>query len=401
MLTMLGVMSHAPVPVHAQDTPKPVPSPASPQAASPQAASTTAPAAPSAPAVPVSVAPVLRKDVPIWLRGLGTVQALQSVQLRSRVDGTLMRVPVTEGQDVKQGDLLAVIDPRPYQALLDAALAKKRQDEATLAAAKADMARYTALAEKEIASRQKLELTTALVGQITATLAADEAQIDAAKLNVAFCYITAPFDGRVGLRVIDPGNFIRAAEIASVMPLAQLRPIAVTFTVPQDHLPAIQRALAAGKPRVVAYASDDKTELDQGTLLTIDNTIDPATGTIKLKATFPNASYQLWPGQFTNARLLVSTSTGALTLPSAAVRHGQDGLFVFVVKPDQTVARQAVEIERDDGVSVVVTKGVEEGQRAVVDGHSRLQNGSRVSLTSGGPSGGAPKQPAPPPRAGG
>jgi len=356
------------------------------------------PAQPQAgpPIVPVSVTPVVRRDVPVLLRGLGTVAASQSVQLRSRVDGTLMRVPVTEGQDVKQGDLLAVIDPRPYQAILDAASAKKRQDEAQLGAAKADLARYSMLAAKEVASKQKLEITTALVGQLTATLAADDAQIDAAKLNLAFCYITAPFDGRVGLRMVDPGNFVRAAEVAAVLPLAQIRPISVTFTVPQDNLPAIQRAMAEGKAPVIAYTGDDKSELDRGTLLTIDNAIDPATGTIRLKASFPNERYQLWPGQFVNARVLVGTNQGVLTVPSAAVRHGQDRLYVYVIKPDQTVARLDVEVARDDGTVAVVSKGLEEGQLAVTDGHSRLQNGSRVSIVSG-----APKTAANPPRPGG
>ena len=345
--------------------------------------------------MPVSVALVVRRDVPIILRGLGTVQALQSVQLRSRVDGTLLRVPVTEGQDVKQGDLLAVIDPRPYQALLDAALAKRRQDEALLSMAKADLTRYASLAAKEIASKQKLENTQALVGQIAATISADEAQIDAAKLNLAFCYITAPFEGRVGLRTIDPGNFVRAAEVTSVMPLAQLRPIAVTFTVPQDNLPAIQRAMAAGKSPVVAFASDDKTELAQGTLLTIDNTIDATTGTIRLKAIFPNEKYQLWPGQFVNARVRVGTSTGVLTVPSIAVRHGQDQMLVFTVKPDQTVGRQTVEVERDDGITAIVSKGLEEGQQAVIDGHSRLQNGSRVTISNASPKSDGPKSDGP------
>jgi multidrug efflux system membrane fusion protein len=335
------------------------------------------------PSVPVSVAPVARKDVPNYLRGLGTVLALQTVQLRSQVDGVLLKVPVTEGQDVKEGAVLAVIDPRPYQAALDAAVAQKQEDEAQLVAAHADVVRYTALAAREVASVQQLEVAQAKAGQLTASIAADAAKIDSAKINLAWCYIVAPFDGRVGLREIDPGNFIRSAEVTPVIPLSQLRPIAVTFPLPQDNLPAIQQAMAAGKPPVIAFTSDDKTQLDRGTLLTIDNAIDSSTGTIKLKAIFPNDKYQLWPGQFVNARLLIGISTNALTVPSAAVRHGQDELFVYVVKPDHTVSRQVVEVERDDGVTSIITKGLAEGQLAVTDGQSRLQNGARVSVVNG------------------
>jgi membrane fusion protein, multidrug efflux system len=355
------------------------------------------PAPPSGPpSVPVSVAPVARKDVPIVLRGLGTVLALQTVQLRSEVDGVLLKVPVTEGQEVKEGDVLAIIDPRPYQATLDAAIARKQQDEAQLVAAKADVVRYTALEARQVASQQQLEVAQAKAGQLIASIAMDQAQIDSAKINLGWCYIVAPFNGRVGLREIDPGNFIRSAEVTPVIPLSQLRPIAVTFTVPQDNLPAIQKAMAAGKPPVMAFSSDDKAELDHGTLLTIDNAIDSTTGTIKLKATFPNADDQLWPGQFVNMRLVLGTSNGALTVPSAAVRHGQDDLFVYVVKPDQTVVRQAVKVERDDGVTSIISKGLEEGQVAVIDGQSRLQNGTRVSIING-----APRQAANPPRQGG
>jgi multidrug efflux system membrane fusion protein len=348
------------------------------------------------PTVPVSVAPVTRKDVPDYLHGLGTVLALQTVQLRSQVDGVLLNVPVTEGQEVRQGEVLAIIDPRPYKAALDAAIARKAQDEAQLIAAKADVVRYTALAARQDASQQQLEVAQAKAGQLIASIAMDEAQINTAKINLAWCTITAPFDGRVGLREIDPGNFIRAAEISAILPLSQLHPIAVTFTVPQDYLPAIQHALSAGKPPVAAFSSDNKTELDQGTLLTIDNAIDPTTGTIKLKATFPNANSQLWPGQIVNSRLLLDTSNGVLTVPSGAVRHGQDELFVYVVRPDQTVARQLVTIQRDDGVTAVIAKGLEEGQLAVTDGQSRLQNGTHVSIISG-----AQKQAANPPKEGG
>lgn len=348
------------------------------------------------PAVPVSVAPVVRKDVPFVVRGLGTVLALQTVQLRSQVDGVLQKVPVTEGQNVKQGEVLAIIDPRPYQAILDAAMARKQMDEAQLISAKADLVRYTALAEKQVASQQQLEVTQAKMGQTMASIAMDQAQIDSAKLNLTFCYITAPFDGRVGLREIDPGNFVRSAEVTPIIPVSQLHPIAVTFPVPQDFLPAVQKALAAGEPAVVAYTGDDKQELDRGKLLTVDNAIDTTTGTIRLKAIFPNDKEQLWPGQFVNARVVVGVTAGALTVPSAAVRHGQDQLFVYVVKPNQTVARLKVEVSRDDGVTAVVTKGLEEGQQAVTDGYSRLEDGSRVTIV-----GGTAKEAANPQRQGG
>ena len=335
------------------------------------------------PTVPVSVAAVTRKDVPNYLHALGTVQALQTVQLRSQVDGVLLNVPVTEGQDVKKGDVLAVIDPRPYQAALDVAVARKQQDEAMLAAAKADVMRYTTLEARQVASQQQLEVAQAKAGQLAAAIAMDQAQIDSARINLGWCTITAPFDGRVGLRLLDTGNFVRSAEVAGLLPVAQLRPIAVTFTVPQDNMPAIQRALAAGKPPVTAFNGHDKTELDQGTLLTVDNTIDPSTGTVKLKAIFPNKDYRLWPGQFVNARLLVGISDGVLTVPSAAVRHGQGDLFVYTVNPNQTVSRKVVEVARDDGTTAVISKGLDDGQTIVTEGQSRLQDGARVTILNG------------------
>jgi multidrug efflux system membrane fusion protein len=338
------------------------------------------PAAPAAPpAVPVSVASSERKDVPLWLRGLASVQAMNNVQLRSRVDGTLTEVPVAEGQEVKKGDLVAVIDPRPYQAALDAATAKKQQDEAQLASAKSDVARYANLARQEVASRQKLEQVQALANQLTAAIVADEANIINAQLNLSFCYITAPFDARVGLRNVDPGNFVRAAEATPLFSLAQIEPVAATFTLPQDYLPAVQDAMARGKLTVVAFASNDVTQLDTGTLLTVDNSIDPGTGTIKLKATFPNAQHRLWPGQFINARLLVGTDKNAVTVPSSAIMHSQTGLYVYVVKPDQTVARQDVDVAREAGTEAVIAKGLDGGQTVVIDGQSRLQIGSRVA----------------------
>jgi multidrug efflux system membrane fusion protein len=353
-------------------------------------------AAPDSPAVPVSVGAVTRQNVPLWLRELGTVQAFYSVQLRPQVDGTLLQVPVAEGQEVKQGDLLAVIDPRPYQAALDSAAAKKQQDQADLANAKRDLERYTSLAKQDFASRQQVDTQVAMVNHLVASIAGDDAQIEAAKLNVGYSYITAPFPGRVGLRTVDPGNFVRAAEATSLMPLSQIRPIAVTFTVPQDVLPAVQDALRNGAPLVVTYSSDDKTELDRGTLMTVDNAIDSTTGTIKLKATFPNANSHLWPGQFVNTRLLLGTANEVLTVPSQAVLHGQDRLYAYVLNPDQTVSVHTVEIKDDNGTLAILTKGLQAGQQVVTDGQSRLLEGSHVTIVAG-----APKPAAGSPQAGG
>ncbi len=336
--------------------------------------------APQAAGVPVSVEKVSRQDVPIWLRGLGTVQANYSVQLRARVDGTLTDVPIKEGQDVKKGDLLAVIDPRPYKAILDAALAKKQQDQAQLANAQADLARYASLVRRDFASRQQLDTQQATVKQLEAAIAGDEAQIETAQLNLSFCYITAPFDGRIGLRNVDPGNVVHSAELAPIVSVTQVQPIAVTFTLPQDNLPAITRAMAQHALDVVVYASDNKTELDRGVLLTPDNTIDPTTGTIKLKATFANRQRALWPGQFVNARLLLGTDSNVVAVPATAVQHGPDGLFVYLLGPNNTVAVQPIQVTRQEGGVYVVAAGLEPGGTVVTAGQSRLQAGTHVAV---------------------
>ncbi len=330
--------------------------------------------------IPVDVAKALRQDVPVWLNGLGTVQAYYSVQLRPRVDGTLTQVPVAEGQDVKQGGLLAVIDPRPYQATLDAALAKKQQDEAQLANAQADLVRYDLLVRKDFASRQQLETQQAMVKQFTATLAGDDAQIESAQLNLSFCYITAPFDGRIGLRNIDPGNVVHSSELTPIVSIMQVQPIAVTFTLPQDSLSAITQAMGKHPLEVVAYASDDKTELDQGTLLTVDNAINVATGTIKAKATFPNRQHALWPGQFVHARLQIGIETGVVAVPSEAIQHGPDGLYVYQVQENKSVSVRPVKVSREEAGQSVVTSGLAEGALVVVTGQSRLQAGTTVAI---------------------
>jgi membrane fusion protein, multidrug efflux system len=330
--------------------------------------------------VPVTATTASRQDVPIWLRGLGTVQAYYAVQLRPRVDGTLTQVPVAEGQNVKKGDLLAVIDPRPYQAALDAALAKKQQDEAQLANAQADMARYASLVQKDFASHQQLDTQKAMVKQFGAAIVGDDAQIEAAQLNLSFCYITAPFDGRTGLRNVDPGNIVHSNEATPIISVTQIQPISVTFTLPQDNLPAINEAMGQQKLEVVVYAGDNKTALDRGTLLTPDNIIDPATGTIKLKAVFPNTHNTLWPGQFVNAWLRLGTEAGVVAVATSAVQHGPNGLFVYQVGANNTVSVQPIVVAREEGSLSIVSSGLAADAIVVATGQSRLQAGSRVSV---------------------
>jgi membrane fusion protein, multidrug efflux system len=323
---------------------------------------------------------VVRQDVPIWLRGLGTVQAHYSVQLRPRIDGTLTQVPVEEGQDVKQGDLLAVIDPRPYQATLDAALAKKQQNQAQLANAQADLARYTTLVRRDFASRQQLETQQAMVKQLTAAIMGDDAQIKAAQLDLSFCYIRSPFDGRVGLRNVDPGNFVRSTEATPIVSVTQVEPITVTFTLPQDDLPAVIQAMRKRPLDVVVYASDNKTELDRGTLMTADNSIDAGTGTIKLKAKLPNKQRLLWPGQFVNVRLLLGVDTNVVAITAAAVQHGANGLYVYQVGSNNVVAVQPIKVARQEGDLYVVAEGLDNGAIVVTAGQSRLQAGTHVAV---------------------
>jgi len=335
----------------------------------------------AAAAVPVSVANAERQDVPVWLRGIGTVQALNTVTVRARVDGTLMQVPVAEGQVVKQGTLLAVIDPRPYQASLDQANAKKAQDEVMLANAKLDLQRYSSLASQSFASRQQVDTQRMQVDQLTAGLKGDEATIEAAQLNLSYCYITAPFDGRLGLRQVDAGNLVHASDSGGIMTITQVHPIAVVFTLPQRSLPPIVDEMPKGPVTVAAWSGEDNRELAQGTLLTPDNAIDTSTGTIRLKATFANEQNRLWPGQFVEARLLLRTEKQVVAVPAQAVQHGQDSLYVYVVKPDSTVHRQLV-VAEDRGPVMVITKGLDAGQAIVLDGQSRLQDGTLVAATT-------------------
>jgi membrane fusion protein, multidrug efflux system len=335
------------------------------------------PAAPSA--VPVSAVRAKRQDVPLYMSGIGQVQAFNAVMVRARVDGTLMKVPVKEGQQVKVGDVIAVIDPRPYQAMLDQALAKKQQDEAQLANAKRDLARYQQLSQRNFASHQQVDQQEAQVAQLTAQIAGDAATIEAAQLNVSYAYITAPIPGRVGLLQIDPGNMIHASDASPIISIRQEQPIEVVFTLPESDLPTIMREMARRKLPVAAYSGENGSELGQGELLTPDNAIDPTTGTIKLKATFPNPDNLLWPGQYVQARLLVRTEHDVLTVPSGAVQNGPSGLYVYVVKPDSSVERQPIEAETRGDVAVIAS-GLAPGQLVVVSGQARLDTGTRVTI---------------------
>ncbi len=337
------------------------------------------------PAVPVTVAAVLRRDVPILLRNIGTVQAFQTVLMRARIDGTLDQLFFEEGQEVKRGDKLALIDPRPYQAALDQALAKKSSDEALLANARLDLNRSAELARNQYAAQQTVDTRQATVRQLEAQLRSDDAAIAAARVNMDYTVITAPFDGRVGLRQLDPGNVVRAADPAGVgiVTISQIQPIAVLFNLPQDTLPTIQAGAAkaagvGGKLVVLAYSADDRTLLGTGEMVTVDNAMDTGTGTIKVKARFTNEQNRLWPGQFVNVRLQSDVQKGVLTIPSIAVMRGPANLFVYMAKPDNTVAVTPVKIGQDDGQSVIVTSGLEDGAMVVVNGQSRLQNGSRI-----------------------
>jgi len=351
-------------------------------AASPALAQSAAPGqAPAASAgVPVQAVAAKREDVPVTLRNIGSVQAFASVLVRARVDGTLDRVFFTEGQDVKAGAPLAQIDPRPYAAAFAQAQAKRAADAAQMGNAQRDLQRYTNLARSDFASRQQVDTQQAGVAQSQANIQGDEAAMATAKLNLDFASIASPIDGRTGLRLVDPGNLVHASDASGIVSVTQIHPIAVIFTLPQESLPQVQAAMARQRLPVAAFAQDDRTQLAEGTLLTIDNQIDQSTGTIKLKAVFPNADDKLWPGQFVNARLQVGTLAHALTVPSNAVQRGPNGLYVYLVGSDSAAKMQPVDVQQDDGKVAVVGKGLDDGATVVTAGQSRLQDGAKVSV---------------------
>jgi membrane fusion protein, multidrug efflux system len=335
----------------------------------------------AAPPVPVVSGQVVARDVPLNLTGIGTVQADNTVTIRARVDGELVNVAFVEGSDVKKGDVLAQIDPRPFQAALDNALATLAKDQATLNNAKRDLARYQDTAGKGYSSRQQMDTQSMTVDATQAQLQADAATIENARVQLGYTTITSPLDGVTGIRLIDQGNIVHASDANGLVVVTQLQPISAIFTLPQTELPQVTAARAKGTLGVVALDSDGVTELDQGTLALVDNQIDPTTGTIKLKASFPNSRRTLWPGQFVNVRLQVGAVHDGLTVTSRVIQRGPKGFFAFVIKPDNTVEMRPVETGQDDRGQILVTKGLNAGERVVVDGQLRLQPGTLVQAT--------------------
>jgi multidrug efflux system membrane fusion protein len=334
-------------------------------------------------AVSVAVAQVQQQNVPVYLSGLGSVTAFYTANIKSRVDGQIMRVNFQEGQVVKEGDLLIVIDPRPYQVQLEQMEAQLFKDQASLRDARLNLDRYTTLIPSGSIAQQQVDTQKATVDQLDGQVRTDQAQIDNAKLQIVYCNITAPFTGRVGLRQVDPGNIVHAADTNPMLILTQLQPIAVIFTLPEDQLPTVAQHMKNSTLQVDAFSRDAQTKLATGKLQTIDNQIDPTTGTAKLKAVFDNKDNQLWPNQFVNANLLLETRKSSTVVPTPAVLRGPQGTFVYAVKPDKTVEARAITVSITQGNTTVVTGGVNPGDTVVTDGQDKLQTGSRIEPRSG------------------
>ncbi|MEK4033306.1 efflux RND transporter periplasmic adaptor subunit [Methylocystis sp. IM3] len=331
-------------------------------------------------AVSVATAKARIENVPVTIDAVGTVQALNTVTIRTQVDGRLLRLAFTEGQDVKKGDVLAEIDPALYKALYDQAVAKKAQDEANLANARVDLARYEKLVAGKFLSQQQYTTQKAQVSQLEAQVRADQAAIDNAKTTLDYATIRSPIDGRVGIRLVDVGNILHPSDAGGIVVVTQLRPIYVVFTLPQQALPAVQKAQGSGPAKVRALGSDNATTLESGELSVIDNQIDQLTGTVKLKAIFANQDLGLWPGQFVNVRLMLDTIKNAVVTPSPAVQRGPNGAFVYVLGDDGRAHMKTVTTGRQDENIVVVTSGLEPGETVVTSGFARLFDGAKVHV---------------------
>ena len=338
--------------------------------------------APDAP-VPVLAAQAKLADVPVYLDGVGTTKALNTVLVRPQVDGKLISVRFKEGQDVERGYVLAEIDPTTYQALLDQAVAKKAQDEAQLANARLDLERYNRLVASNSVTRQQLDTQKAMVAQVEAQVKLDQAAIDNAQAILGYTKITAPLAGRTGIRMVDEGNLIRAGDVGSgIVVITQIRPISVFFSLPQQQLARVNRAFAQGPLTVEALAADNKSVADRGTLQVVDNQVDQTTGTVKLKAEFPNTDLQLWPGQFVNVRLLIQTLRQVVVVPTAAVQRGPNGTFAYVVGEDDSVAVRPVTVAQQDDVQAVIATGLKAQERVVTTGFARISEGTKVAVSN-------------------
>jgi multidrug efflux system membrane fusion protein len=344
--------------------------------------------------VPVLVATAKTADVPVYLDGVGTVRALNTVSVRPQVDGKLINVSFREGQDVQKGFVLAKIDPAIYQAAYDQAIAKKAQDEAQLANARLDLERYARLAASNAVNKQQLDTQKATVKQLEAQVQIDEALINNARANLSYTDVIAPISGRTGIRQVDEGNIVHAAEATAIVVLTQLRPISVFFSLPQQNLPELNKGQAEAPLPVEALGADGKTVLDSGKVVVIGNQVDQTTGTVKIRGEFPNANLQLWPGQFVNMRLLIDTLRNAIVVPTAAIQRGPNGTFVYVVKEDNTVTARQVFLAQQDDVQSVVSRGVQSGERVVTTGFARLTEGTSI-IVSGEAPGSAPPKRAP------
>ncbi len=341
-----------------------------------------APATPSGDSPPVTTVQARRQDVPEYVSGIGNVQAYRQVLVRARVDGNLDSIAFHEGQEVHPGDLLAQIDPRPYAASLAQAQAKRASDQAQIDNAHRDLQRYQSLVRTNVASRQQVDTQQATVQQDQANIQGDDAQIATAALNLSFCRIVAPIEGVVGLRLIDIGNLIHATDSTGIVSITQVHPISLVFTLPQERLPEVRQTMQAGLPEVDAMSQNGRQVLSRGKLVTINNQIDQQTGTIELKAEFPNSDNRLWPGQFASGRVLLQTAKNVVTLPTQAVQHGPDGLYVYAVKPDSTVEKHDVKIGYQDEGTTIVTDGVTDGETVILDGQLRVQPGMKVKATA-------------------
>lgn len=340
-------------------------------------------------AIPVVVAAAVPKDVPVYATGIGAAQAYNSVTVKVRVDGELQKVLFKEGQDVKAGEVLAEIDPRTYQAALAQAKATKAKDEAQLANAKLDLDRYASLVEKNATSRQTLDTQKALVAQYEAAVQGDQAAIDNATVQLGYTTIRAPIDGRTGVRQVDQGNIVHATDTTGLVVISQLKPMSVIFALPQERLEEVAAALARGPVEVIAYKRDGVTEVGEGKVELIDNTINADTGTLRLKATFPNDNLTLWPGAFVNVKVLVNTLKDEITIPSRAVQRGPTGPYVFVIGADNVAQKRDIAVVSMAGETAVIKSGLKPGEQVVIDGQSRLTPGAKVAVRSGKTDGGA------------